>query len=195
MIGKIKGKLIEIEGNKGLIETNSGLSYEVVLIPSIISKYPINSNINLYSKLIIREDSQTLYGFESKEQVNFFNDLMSVPGVGPKLAFTVISFSDKNEIIKAVQANDINFFSKIPGLGKKTSLKIIVELSSKLESAINLTKLYLSEEDKMVIEALVSLGFKSKEAKEIFNNIPKRGTLEEKIKHGIKYATSNKKKL
>jgi len=195
MIGKIKGKLIEINGNKGLIETTSGLSYEVTLIPSVISKNEINSNINLYTKLIIREDAHTLYGFEFKEQVDFFNDLLSISGVGPKLAFTVISFSNRKEIINAVQSNDVNFFTKIPGLGKKTSLKIIVELSSKLESDINLSKLYLSEEDKTVIEALVALGFRSKEAREIFNNISKKGSLEEKIKEGIKYATSNKKRL
>jgi Holliday junction DNA helicase RuvA len=195
MIGKIKGKLIETEGNKGLIETNSGLSYEVVLVPSIISKYPVNSNINLYSKLIIREDSQTLYGFEFKEQVNFFNDLLSISGVGPKLAFTVISFSNKNDIVKAVKSNDVDFFVKIPGLGKKTSLKIIVELSSKLEADVNISKLYLNEEDKTVLDALVSLGFKLKEAKEILGKIPKKGSIEERIKQGLRYATSNKKKL
>ena len=195
MIAKIKGKLIEMDGNKGLIETASGLTYEIILIPSILSKYPINSNINIYTKLIVREDSQVLYGFEIRQQVDFFNDLISISGVGPKLAFAVISFSGKDELIKAVKSNDINFFARIPGLGKKTSLKIIVELSSKLESEVNISKLYMSEDDKTVLDALISLGFKSREARDILGKISKKGTLEDRIKEGIRYATSQKKKL
>ena len=192
MIGKIKGKLTEIEGNLGLIETSGGVYYQVYLTPSVISLQKDKSEIEVYTYLQVREDALVLFGFLSKQEFDFFKLLLSVSGVGPKTAFSVISFSKINELISAVKDNEIDYFTKVPGLGKKTAMKIILELSQKLESEFKLEKMYLSEDDKTVIDALISLGFKSNEAKKILSGLPKNLSLEEKIKEGLRQ-TSNPK--
>ncbi len=195
MIGKIKGKLIDIEGNKGLIETASGLSYEVSLVPSIIKNNILGKNIEVFTQFIVREDSQTLYGFVDKSEINIFKMLLSISGIGPKVAFGVISFSNPDDLMAAVKNNDIDFFTRVPGLGRKTALKIVLELSGKLESGFSLSKVYFSEEDKLVLDAMVSLGFKTEEARKIMSNIPKNLSVEEKIKKGLQLGTTKKKKV
>ena len=185
MIGKIKGKLVEIDGNIGLIETASGLSYNVFLPPTIIANYQSPMMIDLYTYLQVREDALVLFGFESKATYKLFLQLISVSGVGPKTAFGVISFTNPERLTKAVKENDIDYFIKVPGLGKKTAMKIILELSQKMKENFSLEKMYLSEEDKMVVDALVSLGFKAHQVKKILPKIPKNLSVEERIKKGL----------
>ena len=192
MIGKIKGTLVELDGNSGLIETKSGLFYQVNLTPSIISNHKADKKVEIYTYLQVREDALVLFGFETKKEYDFFKMLLSVPGVGPKTAYSVISFSKVNDLIAAVKQNDRDYFTRVPGLGKKTSMKIILELSQRLESEFKLEKMYLSEEEKTVVDALVSLGFKSNEARKILAKLPKNLSLEEKIKEGLKLGMNPK---
>ena len=91
-----------------------------------------------------------------------------------------------DELIKAVKENESGYFTRVPGLGKKTAMKIILELSQRLQSEFKLEKMYLSDDDKTVVDALVSLGFKSNEARNILSKLPKNLSLEEKIKAGLK---------
>ena len=193
MIGKIKGKLLEIDKNIGLIETTSGLSFNVYLTPSLLSTFHLQSSIDIYTYLQVREDAFVLYGFESKNQHKLFLELLTVPGVGPKTAYGVISFSKTDELMKAVKENNIDYFTRIPGLGKKTAMKIILELSVKLKQEFSLEKMYLSEDDKLVVDALVSLGFKSLEAKKILQSIAKNLSVEDKIKKALQLASSKKR--
>jgi Holliday junction DNA helicase RuvA len=185
MIGKIKGTLVEIESNVGLIETKSGVFYQVFLPSSLLGTL-LPSTIEIYTYLHVREDAMILFGFETKKQHDVYKMLLTVPSVGPKTAYTVISFSPVEDLLSAIKANDVNFFSRIPGLGKKTAMKIILELASKLESEFKMTQMYYSDEDKTVVDALVSLGFKTQEARDIFQKLPKDLSIEQKIKEGLK---------
>lgn len=189
MIGKLKGKLIELDNNIGLIETSGGVSYQLFLTPSIISKNKVGNLIDVYTYLQVRDDALVLFGFEEKKSYELFKLLLTVSGVGPKTAYSVVSFSSTDELFSAVRKNDSDYFTKVPGLGKKTAMKIILELSQKLKSEFNLEKMILSEDDKTVIDALVSLGFKSIEAKKIFSKIPKALSVEDKIKQALKIGT------
>ncbi len=186
MIGKIKGKLVEIEGNVGLIETSSGVFYQVFLTPYLISLYNKQNNLEIYTYLQVKEDTLILFGFENKNQYTFFKLLLTVSGVGPKTAFNIISFFDINDLNNAIKNNDVGFLSRVPGLGKKTAAKIILELSTKLKTEFEFKNLVLSEDDKTVVDALISLGYKSNEAKIIVNQIPKNLSIEEKIKIALK---------
>lgn len=186
MIGKLKGKLVEVDGNLGLIETSSGVFYHVFLTPYLISLCNKEKELEIYTYLQVKEDALVLFGFDNKQQYNFFKLLLTVSGVGPKTAFNIISFFDINELSQAIKNNDVDFLSQVPGLGKKTAAKIILELSTKLEADFNFKNLVISEDDKTVIDALVSLGYKTDEAKKIISNIPKNLTIEEKIKIALK---------
>ena len=191
MIGKLKGKLVEVNKNVGLIETSGGVGYLVYLTPHLISLIPKDSLISIYTYLQVRDDALVLFGFKTVEECDFFKELLTVPGVGPKTAFSVISFGKTEDIIKAVKENNIDYFTKIPGLGKKTGMKIILELSQKFKEEFNLEKMYLTAEDKTVVDALVSLGFKTHEAKNILSKLPKNLSLEEKIKKALNLSSKN----
>jgi len=193
MIGKIKGKLVEVDGNIGLIETSSGVFYQLFLTPSVLNSQSSNKLVEVYTYLQVREDALILFGFKTKYEFIFFKLLLNVDGVGPKTAFLVVSFSKIEDLKKAIKEHNVEYLTRIPGLGKKTSLKIMLELSTKLEEEFSLEKVYLSQEDKTVIDALISLGFKSNEAKSIFSRIPKNLSLEEKIKQGLRLASSPRK--
>lgn len=188
MIGKLKGNLVEVDGNVGLIETSSGVFYQVFL-PSLLlslptTNYPLQP-IELYTYLQVRDDALVLFGFETKKHHDFFKLLLTVSGVGPKTAFNVISLVPLDKLVSLVQSNDVDGF-KVPGLGRKTAMKIILELSSKLKSDFDMSKMVLSDDDQTAVSALISLGYKSFDAKKMISKLPKNLTVEEKIKEALK---------
>ncbi len=192
MIGKIKGLLSEIDGTSGLIETTGGVFYKLFLPTSLLM---VNTPVavELYTYLQVRDDALVLFGFEHKKDHDLFLMLLAVSGVGPKTAYTVSSHSKPDQLIEAVRQNNIEYFTRIPGLGKKTAMKILLELSQKIKEDFQFEKMNLSEEDGTVVDALVSLGFRSQDARNILTKIPKNLSLEEKIKEGIRISTQRKK--
>lgn len=187
MIGKLKGKLVEVDGNLGLIETSGGVFYQVYLPISYLSSiihHP--SSIEIYTYLQVRDDALVLFGFETKKHHDFFKLLLSVSGVGPKTAFSVISAIPLDSLVQFVTSNDVDAFTQVPGLGRKTAMKIILELSTKFKSSFDMKNMVLSDDDQTVISALVSLGYKSYDAKKIISKLPKNLTVEEKIKEALK---------
>lgn len=186
MIGKLKGKISEIEGNIGLIETSGGVFYSTYLTSSITTRISKGDYIEVYTYLQVREDALILFGFESKKEFDLFKLLLTVPGVGPKTSYNIINFIKLDQFIQAIKENNTDYLTKIPGLGRKTALKIILELSQKLKTDFNFKNIYLSEDDKTVIDALVSLGFKPHEAKIKLTKISKDLSIENKIKEALK---------
>lgn len=186
MIGKIKGIISEIDGNIALVETAGGVFYQTYVTPGILSQFKVDDKIELYTYLQVREDAMILFSFQTKNEWQLFNLLLSVDGVGPKTAYLVISYTNPEDLIKAVKENNVDFFSKIKGLGKKTAMKIILELSQKLNQEFELKKMYFSEDDRIVIDALVALGFKFHDASKAVAKIPKSLSVEEKIKEALK---------
>lgn len=185
MIGKLKGKLVEVDRNIGLIETSGGVFYQVYLPSSLATSHQPLSTVELYTYLQVRDDALVLFGFETKQQHDFFLLLLTVSGVGPKTAFNIISFVKLDELAQLVQSNDVAGFTKVPGLGRKTAMKIILELSSKLKTEFDMKNMVLSDDDQTVISALISLGYKSYEAKKLVSKLPKNLSVEEKIKKAL----------
>lgn len=194
MIGKLKGTLTEIDGSNGLIEMKDGVSYQVFLTNEILSRL-LPAEIEVYTYLQVREDALTLYGFASKQEYQLFTLLLTVPGIGPKSGFNVISHSQPTELIHAVTTNDTHYFSKIPGLGKKGAIKIILELSQKLKTQFNLEQMQkqVSDDDKTVIDALISLGFRANDAKEVLEKLSPELSVEEKVREAIRLASRARK--
>lgn len=191
MIGKIKGVLTEIIGNEGLIETPSGVSYLAFLPPVFFNK-PLPYDIEMYTYLHVREDALVLYGFTSKNQIRLFHMVHGVSGVGPKTAYTIVSYTQPQNVQRAVKTNDLAFFTAIPGLGKKTAMKIILELASKLKEDIDFGSLHLDEGDEAVVQALGGLGFDVQQARNVVPSIDKTLSIEERIKEGIRSLSSKK---
>ena len=192
MIGKIKGKLVEVDKNVGLIETSGGVFYQIFLPTAFLNlqaTYHEPHTVEIYTYLQVRDDALVLFGFETKQQHDFFLLLLTVSGVGPKTAFTVISALKTEEIVRAITANEVDALTKVPGLGRKTAMKIILELSSKFKSEFDMKNMVLSDDDQTAVSALVSLGYKSHDAKRIISKLPKNLTVEEKIKESLKKTT------
>ena len=187
MIGKLKGKLVEVEKNIGLIETSGGVFYRVFLTPALIGNWKLKiENLEVYTYLQVRDDALVLFGFETKKEYDFFVLLLTVSGVGPKTAFNVISFTKIEEVIQAVKNNDLHYFTKVSGLGKKTAMKIILELSQKLKEEFKFEKMYLTGDDQTVVDALTSLGFSVGDVKNIFQKLDSKLSVEDKVKEGLK---------
>lgn len=189
MIGKLKGKLAELDGNVGLIETASGVYYAVFLTPSLLKEKKLNDECVIYTFLQVKDNDLVLFGFEKKTEFQLFTMLLAVPGIGPKSAFSIISFAKAENIVEAISSNNVLFFSAIPGIGKKTAQKILLELAGKVGKEFDVSSVQFSDEDKTVIEALTTLGFKKQEAIVALSKAAKNMSIEQKIKEAIKMLT------
>lgn len=193
MIGQIEGILIKIIEKQGLIATKSGISFWVQLPTSVIANYQLNTPIKLFTYLKISENELTLYGFSNFEDYHLFKMLLLVDTVGPKTAHNIISFASSEKIIQAVENNDLIFFQNIPGIGKKTAAKIVLELNSRLKKDFKIDLINLSEENKLLFDTLKQLGFQSKEIAQIMPKIPSKKSFEEKLKFALQLLGNERK--
>lgn len=181
MIGKLKGTISEIFGDEVLIETSGGVFYSVLVTPAILDK-GAGGDVKIYTYLNVREDDLTLFGFETREVYRLFTYFIAIDGVGPKTAFTIMSTSKPGDIRTAVVANDVAFFQKIKGIGKKTAQRILIDLSATFGSEFDVTAGQETADDVDALDALVSLGFRRVDAKKALEKIDSSLSLEERIK-------------
>jgi len=184
MIATITGIIAAIEDISITVETASGLGYELFATPSSLKDKNIGDEIKLYTHLQVRDDAHVLFGFANTDEKRFFNILLSVSGVGPKTAFSVVSHLTFEDAVTAVRNQKVEIFSKISGIGKKTAMKIVLELSQLFKAEFKF-ETNLSEEDRTVIDALVSLGYAKKDAQTLFQKIDPGLTVEKKIQTAL----------
>ena len=174
MLGRLRGTLAEKQPPHILLDVN-GVGYELEVPMTTLYQLPAaGENCTLYTHLVVREDAQLLYGFFNKQQRDFFRELIRLNGVGPKLALALMSSLEVNEMIACVQAEDIKRLMKVPGVGKKTAERLLVELKDRFkawETSPSMGSLVIdmpvdaaSDAKQDAISALESLGFKSQEA-------------------------------
>ncbi len=181
MIGYVKGKIIA-KGTNYLIVENGGLGYKVNT--GSFPKGNVGNEAEFFCYHYVREDADELFGFENFEALEFFELLLGVSGVGPKVAQTILNNLSRAKIIQAIEGNDLNLFKSIPGVGTKVAAKIIVELKNKVgKGQIDLS---LIESDETV-DALVALGLKKAEILPALKLIPPEITsVQDKIKFVLK---------
>ncbi|MDX5336507.1 MAG: Holliday junction branch migration protein RuvA [Marinobacter sp.] len=132
MIGRIRGILIEKAPGHALVEC-SGLGYEVDIPYTTFFHLPeTGQEVTLHTHFAVREDAQSLYGFASRLDRNLFRLLIKVNGVGPKLAVGILSGLDAQQFIRCVEARDINALVKLPGVGKKTAERLLIEMADRI---------------------------------------------------------------
>ncbi len=133
MFEYIKGTLIEKEPLKVVVETG-GIGYRLSIPLSAFPKLPaVKSSVEFYLSHIVREDSETLYGFIGKEERNLFETVIAVSGIGPKTGIAIIGHIDSGAFAQAVATSDIRLLSKIPGIGKKTAERLVIEMRDKFK--------------------------------------------------------------
>jgi len=133
MIGRIHGKLIDKQPPQLLVDVQ-GVGYDIASPMSTFYQLPnLGEAVTLHTHLVVREDAQLLYGFASLTERSLFRTLIKISGVGPKLALTILSGMNANEFIMCVQDNDAAALVRLPGVGKKTAERLIIELRDKLK--------------------------------------------------------------
>ena len=184
MIGYIEGKIAHIDRGKIVVMTKSGVGYSVAVSNVSLFKKEPGQQIKLYIYTHVREDALELIGFGKLEDLQLFEQLIDVSGVGPKLGLSIIETDSSEVIVKAIQEADIDFFTSVSGIGKKSAQRLIVELQSKVGGeGIDLSE---SPERKEVVEAIASLGFNKKEARDALKGVDLDAKVEEQIKEGLK---------
>ncbi|HEO65771.1 MAG TPA: Holliday junction branch migration protein RuvA [Spirochaetes bacterium] len=193
MIDFVYGRLHEKNMDSITIESG-GLGYKIFVTSSLYPKLAdVGETIRVHTHFIHKEDSMDLYGFESTYEREVFRHLLSVSGVGPKLGMKILSDLQYNDVIRAVLNKDSVYLSKVNGLGKKTSEKIILELKSKFQKLypypVDAEKGEGNIENRTAIEALLALGYREKEALEATHAVirgKKATSTEDIIKESLK---------
>ncbi len=199
MIAYVKG-ILDTKTNAFVIIDVQGIGYRVFMpSKSIETLGDIGSTVKVYTHYYVREDNISLYGFSSNEELRMFELLISVSGVGAKSAITMLSEISPSSFALAVISDDVSKLVKIPGVGKKTAARIILELKDKLktENAIEAndevnTILEKDNNTNEAIAALQVLGYTRKEIEKVFEKINVKDLeLEEIIKQALKYLAKN----
>lgn len=184
MIGFLKGTMQARIGEAVVIATPSGVGYRVVGSFSAAVGVPIECFVSH----IMRENQQTLYGFKTLEELQTFETLLGVSGVGPKSAFVIVSALRPKEIHDAVTRSDAALFATIPGIGKRVASKIVIELKDKLEEPV-----HFSGEDDALVDALKRLGYSRSEIRGALTQLESGDlTLEQKLSQALKWMGKRK---
>src|ERR1700752_188824 len=178
MIAHLRGKLIAKHPNQAIVETG-GVGYDVsISIPTFSDLPAIGNDIALHIHTHVREDQIALYGFLRAAEKQLLEKLILVSGIGPKLAITILSGMPADEMVGAIRGNDIARLTRIPGIGKKTAERMVLELRDKLPpagtpSAAPVSAMSAVEED--VLSALVNLGYQRAVAEKALAAVVKNG--------------------
>ncbi|PCJ29748.1 MAG: Holliday junction branch migration protein RuvA [Gammaproteobacteria bacterium] len=189
MIGRLRGIILEKQAPNLVLDVQ-GVGYEVAAPMSTFILLPdINEEVMLFTHLIVREDAQLLYGFSTTRERLLFRSLLKVNGVGAKLALTILSGSDVDDFARSVQEGDAASLTRLPGVGKKTAERLIIEMRDRLKDisgAMGL-KPVVSAAAKLAgakyeaVEALTSLGYKPAEAEKMVRSLDTDGLNTEQI--------------
>lgn len=165
MIGSLRGDIIEIGPNWVLLEIG-GIGYRVQIPSSVLSLLKTGQEQFLYIHEQLREDAHELYGFISSDDLRLFTKLLSVSGVGPKVAMTLLSMGSAETVQRAVMSGDLDALTALPGVGKKTAQKIILELKGQLVEAEQIPSV-----DRDVADALQGMGYTSAQVRDALKQI------------------------
>lgn len=183
MIGYLKGKILSLDGETALIETASGIGFEVMISGSAFGALSGKKEGELFTYLQVSENGTALFGFSSPEEKEMFLKLISVSGVGPKMGITVLSGMTVNDVAAAIATNDVKRLSSVKGLGKKTAERIILELREKVaqlakSEGVTVSDAVRSVGDEDAVVALMTLGFTRSESEKAISRAKSRGATE-----------------
>ena len=188
MIGRITGTLLGIEQQTALVDVG-GVGYEIECPISTLCELPtIGETVTLLTHFVVREDAQLLFGFLTHDDRESFRILIKISGVGPKLAIGVLSGLSGEELAAAVERDDVATLTRLPGVGKKTAERLLVELRGRMTSTGHTHSLADSSPIEEAVLGLIALGYKETEARKAINALPKdpQATPETLIRSSLK---------
>jgi Holliday junction DNA helicase RuvA len=175
MIGSIKGKII-FKTDKFLIVETGGVGYKINISPDVFFKTKkTNEEISLWIHTHVREDALDLYGFLNREELEFFEMLINISGIGPRSALAILGIASIKTLHKAIATSDTSYLTKISGIGKKTAERIVIELRDKIGEEKSGSSLQ-GELD--ALEALKSLGYSQNEAREALKKVSEKNSVD-----------------
>ena len=178
MIAHLRGKLLAKHPNQAIVET-SGVGYDVTISVPTFSDLPaLGSEVALHIHTHVREDVIALYGFLRSSEKLLFEKLITVSGIGPKLAITILSGMPADEMVGAIRGNDVTRLTRIPGIGRKTAERMVLELRDKLPepgATASPAVLAMSAVEEDVLSALVNLGYQRAAAEKALEVAAKDG--------------------
>jgi Holliday junction DNA helicase RuvA len=188
MIASISGKVIQLTKETVIIDIN-GIGFEVFVPKSLLSDTKKGDLLYLYTYMLVREDNISLFGFTSLEEKQLFLEFLAVGGVGPKLSLSILSSLSIDNIRAAILSEKPDYFSRVPGIGKKTAQKIIIQMQGKLPDSDGLAIRSITDVDDAVVDALISLGYSVVEAQTALQTIPKDtpDDVETKLRVALQY--------
>ncbi|MGP8079218.1 MAG: Holliday junction branch migration protein RuvA [Dehalococcoidales bacterium] len=190
MIASLQG-IIDAVSTDGMIVNVNGVGFKVGVPTSVLSESGVvGREIKLFTHLHVREDDWSLYGFASIDELKLFETLISVSGLGPKTAMGMLSAMSADQVAMAIASGSVEMLTTIPGIGKKTADRLILELKDKVGGVMISTPTgRAAQENADVIATLVSLGYSGPETARAVNALPagRKLSLEEKVKLALQY--------
>jgi len=190
MIASLKGKLESLGSDFAVINVG-GIGLQVYMPTSTLSTLgSVGGDVKLYTHLHLREDNATVYGFASTEELELFKTMINVSGLGPKMALSMLSAMDIDQLTMAIATGNAELLTGIPGIGKKMASRLVLELKDKIAIGLVTTPVAeLAQENADVLSALTSLGYSASEATRALASLPRDQelSLEEKVKLALAY--------
>lgn len=181
MISYLQGKIINKKDQKVTILTAGGIGYEINVTPIFYVDLVLNSEVAIYTYMVVRENAMELCGFANLSEKDLFMKFLSVNGVGPKTALHLISLGSVEEISSAIARGDVGYLTKVSGIGKKTAERIVVELKNKMGERVLGNNEKETGQLGEVVDALVSLGYSKDEARETVKTLDSEGKSSEDL--------------
>ncbi len=186
MISRLTGVLAD-KAPPGVLVDVGGVGYEVLVPMSTFYNLPdLGAKVTLLTQFIVREDAQLLYGFLTSAERESFRELIKISGVGPRIALAVLSGLSSDELAKAVAAQDTARLTKVPGIGKKTAERLLLELKGKLAPSLAVPAVAGSAGHTDIEQALLALGYSEKEAQAALKQLPPDVGVSEGIKQALR---------
>ncbi len=190
MIAILEGEVIGINENAVVVRVG-GVGLQVYVPAPLRSRLRMMDQIFLYTQLIVREDLLALYGFETEQERDYFNLLLGVNGVGPRMAIAILSVLSVDAVRRAVASEQSEVFARVPGVGKRTAQKIFLHLQDRIKAGdvFDMAASSMGAGDETVLEALTALGYSVVEAQAALQSIPREASedVEERLRLALQY--------
>ncbi len=188
MIAYLSGKVIDVNLDSIILDI-TGVGYRVFILSKLSQEIKTGKETSLWIHHAVREDSEKLYGFKEKTELEMFELLMTISGIGPKSALSILNAATVETLNEGIRSSDAAYLSKISGISRKNSEKIIVGLKDKIGVDIS-GETGVQNQNTVAIDALVALGYSERESREVVRKIGKADNPEEIIKKALKKLSS-----